>query len=490
MRSAGILLATLTLSVSLPRAGAQAPSYTVEFLGSAASLSDMNNSGEVIGSMTSASSFRAWVARPGHPITLLPLPPGRQSSFANSINDLGVIVGQASAAYSPEFGGVAIAWFPNAGGGYDVVELGALPGHALSNATANNNVGDIVGTSSNGTYRYPVRFTPQGVVDLTSTGVFDPKGINDARVLVDATGKRLDLTTLSVQSLGVPMGQPSNYNAVYTRAINASGQVIGEAILATSTNCDRQAARFTDGIGWQILSGCGSGNAAVAINALGDTVMRLNLAPYVLLEGLGTFRIEDLIVAPVGHWFLFNSYGLSVNDSRRLAVFGHNPTTGESGVLLLTPQGTVGTPGCAGDGSGGSCPCGNSSAVASGQGCVNSSGGGAKLSASGSASVSASNLVLLLSDAPAFQPAVFLQGSPGMQPLPFLDGLLCLAAPVLRLQPIQTNAAGTGASSVPIALVGGAQPGHTWVYQAWFRDPQGPCGTGSNLSASLRVVWQ
>jgi hypothetical protein len=185
-------------------------------------------------------------------------------------------------------------------------------------------------------FRFPVLFMAQGgVQDLSSTGVFDPKEINDHRVLVDDYARRLDLNTMIVEDLGLPGG---SYRTSVGEAINNSGQVAGSVILATSTNCDHRAARYTNGIGWEVLSSCGSANSVWDMNDLGDVVMRLNIAPYVRFEGNGTFLIEDLIVANVGHWYVINGYGLAINNARQLAVPASNPATNESGIILLTQR--------------------------------------------------------------------------------------------------------------------------------------------------------
>jgi hypothetical protein len=36
---------------------------------------------------------------------------------------------------------------------------------------------------------------------------------------------------------------------------------------------------------------------------------------------------------------------------------------------------------------------------------------------------------------------------------------------------------------------GAIDPGDTWRFQAWYRDPAGPCGTGFNLSNGLEVTF-
>jgi hypothetical protein len=69
--------------------------------------------------------------------------------------------------------------------------------------------------------------------------------------------------------------------------------------------------------------------------------MQLNVAVWVNLIGFGAFRVEDLISDENGHWFVINSYGNALNNSRQIAVQATNPTTGESGAVLLTPEGSA-----------------------------------------------------------------------------------------------------------------------------------------------------
>jgi hypothetical protein len=330
-----ILVSGLALLPSLTEA--QTPRYHVEFLGTFFP-GRISENGEIIGTTSVSGNQRGYVTSSGHPLQLLPLPDGMISSNAIDVNEQGVIVGAVSPYYTPEFSGRAVAWDPDGVGGFTVRLLGELPGQALSRAAAVNNAGDIVGYSSNGTYRYPVLFTaPGGVMDLTSTGVFDPVDINDRRVLVDRsfTVKRLDLNTMIVEDLGTP---PGSYLATSAAAINEAGQVGGNAILTGGGNCDRVAARYTDGVGWQIFSGCGQGNGVSDMNEQGDAVMYLNVAPYVRFEGLGTFLVEDLIVNDIGHWYVSNYSGVTINSARWIAVFATNQVTGQSGALLLTPE--------------------------------------------------------------------------------------------------------------------------------------------------------
>jgi hypothetical protein len=340
--------ASLVVAISLLSAPARAggpPAYTAQYLGGGTASAAMNESAVAVGTTTSGG-VRGWVASIEAGFALLPLPPGMASSWANDINDAGVIVGAVSASSSPEFGGEAASWTPDGAGGYAIALLGKLPGHVRSNATALNNAGDIVGYSSDGTYRLPVLFLGGGSVqNLLATGIFDPQDVNDQRMVVDSsfTVKRLDLNTMQVLDLGVPPGPPA-YLATDSAAINESNQVAGLAITAGNPNCDRLAARWSPEVGWQVLSQCGSSNGAYDINDHGDVVMRLNLAPYVRFEGVGTFKIEDLIQSEVGHWYAINSFGLAINNARQMMIWASNDTTGENGAVLLTPV-PVETPG-------------------------------------------------------------------------------------------------------------------------------------------------
>ena len=337
--TATLLIAILTNIATPPVAQADPPSYRAQFITpnfDSIIVLAMNEAGDVIGVN---SSYRAWVSIAGAPAVLLPLPPGATNSWATDINDSGMIVGVAGPNASPDFGGKAIAWIPDGSGGYTILQYGTLPGHVTSYATAVNNLGEAVGYSSNGTYRYPVLFTDSGEIqDLSATGVFDPADINDQRVLVDHsfTCKRLDLNTMIVEDLGVPAGPPS-YLASTGAAINEFGEVAGLAIYACCPNCDRVAATYSDETGWQVLSVCGQSNGVYDLNDFGDVVMRVIIEYYVRYSDLGTFRIEDLIISDAGHWYILTNSGLAINNSRQLAVSATNPATNLTGILLLTP---------------------------------------------------------------------------------------------------------------------------------------------------------
>jgi uncharacterized membrane protein len=162
--------------------GGEPPNYSVQFITpdiDANNASAMNNAGDVVGTTPYS---RAWVSRGGESAVLLPLPLNTEYSFANDINEGGMIVGSVNTGpYS--WMGKAAAWIPNGEGGYDILQYGTLPGHPASSALALNNVGDVVGYSFTGMFRIPVRFiAPGNIEDLSATGIFDPVSINDQRV--------------------------------------------------------------------------------------------------------------------------------------------------------------------------------------------------------------------------------------------------------------------------------------------------------------------
>jgi hypothetical protein len=483
-----LVLAALTLSALV--AAQSPPTFSIELLGSATGAVALNNAGEVVGSAPfGLAAERAWVAAPGRTQTHLPLPPGRMSSRAYDINELGVIAGVVSSvAYAdPSFGGVGALWTPNGAGGYTVQELGRLPGDIGSAATALNDIGDVVGHSQGSQYRRAVLFTATGVLDLTPTGAFDPKGVNNQRLVVCYAQhcSRLDLNTLVLQDLGVP---PGSFNNVLGSAINEAGQVSATAIVSTSTSCIGVAARYTDGVGWETYGSCGPHHGAASINARGDLTMLSIQSPYPYFEGIGNFALQPQIVTPNGTWLPgLLATGL-VNDTRQIAITAQNPSTSQYGTVLLTPLTYVGVAVCAGDGLMAPCPCGNDTAPGAHEGCRNATGRGARLLATGSASVVADDLVFEASQVAPMSVGLLVQGLPGT-PTPVYDGLLCLTAPARRLEVLTFDATGHATSASSLVAAGGVLPGDTRVYQVWYRDVGGPCGSSANVTRAVRVDW-
>jgi len=132
-------------------------------------------------------------------------------------------------------------------------------------------------------------------------------------------------------------------------------------------------------------------------------------------------------------------------------------------------------------------------------GCANSTGQGAVLQACGSATVMTDDIELQSRWMPKSVPGIIIMG-----PRPdesFLgDGILCVGPgdkglfrfPGGNSGPEGVITLGPGIvaySHANFPMAGHIQAGDTWYFQAWYRDPNGPCGSGFNLSNGLKVEF-
>lgn len=154
---------------------------------------------------------------------------------------------------------------------------------------------------------------------------------------------------------------------------------------------------------------------------------------------------------------------------------------------------SVGAISCLGDTG---CPCGNDVLGANTEGCANTSGRGGRLVAFGQASVSADGVLLTLSQLGAgggAQNVLLFQGTTTIAGVPFSDGKRCVAGSLVRLgglDPSGPSANFPPAGSEGLALRGFLPAsGGTRHYQAWYRNPGGPCGAGANLTNALSINW-
>jgi len=142
-------------------------------------------------------------------------------------------------------------------------------------------------------------------------------------------------------------------------------------------------------------------------------------------------------------------------------------------------------------------PCGNDFGAA---GCATSNGLGARLLAGGSNSVAEDDLVLSARGVPRDQFGLLYMGM-GTIEVPFGDGLRCVSSGGAGLFRFPAMFSGTEGliqlgpglveftqTSFPFA--GQIRAGQTWNFQAWFRDPGGPCNRGFNLSNAVGVVFR
>ena len=110
--------------------------------------------------------------------------------------------------------------------------------------------------------------------------------------------------------------------------------------------------------------------------------------------------------------------------------------------------------------------------------------------------MSADDLVLQVEGlAPAGSAILYMGVLPPVFPLH--NGLRCVGGQSYRFPPQSigsgTITLGPGLGALAESLHGAAAQlvsPSTWCFQAWYRDPEGPCGQPSNLSNGLRVELQ
>lgn len=145
---------------------------------------------------------------------------------------------------------------------------------------------------------------------------------------------------------------------------------------------------------------------------------------------------------------------------------------------------------CFGDGTGNACPCGNLGAA--GEGCANSTGAGANLTGSGCNTVSNDSLVMNASGIPGGKSALLfgavnrIAGGSGAL---FGDGLRCTGGALQRLGWTTANASGEASWGPGLIASAGYVAGDRRQFQAWYRDPSGPCGSLHNLSNGVEMTF-
>ncbi|MCA8980137.1 MAG: hypothetical protein H6831_12630 [Planctomycetes bacterium] len=143
---------------------------------------------------------------------------------------------------------------------------------------------------------------------------------------------------------------------------------------------------------------------------------------------------------------------------------------------------------CEGDGSTTNCPCANLDPVRGG--CAHSGGHGASLLVGGSQFAELGGLSIGVIDMPPQTPALLFSGRLTGEAVlsPFHDGILCLAGgSVVRHGAGMTDVGGRADFSDAYDPSQGRQPGDEVLLQVWYRDPAGPCGTGSNFTQAVRL---
>jgi hypothetical protein len=119
------------------------------------------------------------------------------------------------------------------------------------------------------------------------------------------------------------------------------------------------------------------------------------------------------------------------------------------------------------------------------------------LRASGTNSVAEDNLVLSVTGMRSNQFGLLFMGQGTHSGLPFGAGIRCVQGQLFRFQPRNSGSGGSFAygpglvatSRTRFAAAGWILSGATWNFQAWYRDPMGPCARGSNASNALGVEF-
>ena len=148
----------------------------------------------------------------------------------------------------------------------------------------------------------------------------------------------------------------------------------------------------------------------------------------------------------------------------------------------------------------GSGPCGNDQPTALPSGCQNSTGSKGFLGPNSGFSVAADELVLSSINLPAGNPALLVMGGSAAR-TPFGDGVLCVAntgaglhryaVGVTMFDGSLVHGPGLGAYAMAnFPANGWHAPGDTWMFQLWYRDPGGPCGSGFNLTNGVAITLE
>ena len=97
---------------------------------------------------------------------------------------------------------------------------------------------------------------------------------------------------------------------------------------------------------------------------------------------------------------------------------------------------------------------------------------------------------------PVNKPGILLASKTLTGGTPFRDGILCLSPQIFRYPVKSTGPFGTftyGPGLVSTSLGFGPNgwilQGQTWNFQAFFRDPLGPCGQTANLSNVIQATF-
>lgn len=121
----------------------------------------------------------------------------------------------------------------------------------------------------------------------------------------------------------------------------------------------------------------------------------------------------------------------------------------------------------------------------------NSTGMAGRMQSQGIASIAVGSFVLWADQLPANKPGLFFYGSSATQQT-LGDGQLCVTGGLFRLPVVNTGSTGVPSHALdfgsPPNAGGQIDPGQTWYFSFWFRDPAGG-SAGYNFADGLKVTF-
>lgn len=258
-------LLSLATTLGLLAAGpAMATTYAVEFVGNAATGVAMNEAGDVVGYAYAADTCGPWclpdyetVAWVGGVRSVLPDSSSTGAHYVTGINADGWVSGYANYDYPR-----ALVWKPGTSG-YEVIELGALPGQTYADTVGIDDAGRVLGWSTTGgaipTASGPYLWTEaDGMQNLADLGFPSQEAWSLSSGGMVATQNywySLDDATL-LHTLTAPPRGYVDYG--YGTVINNAGEQARFLITTSSSSSYVYAHRYhTDGT-WASLGASGS----------------------------------------------------------------------------------------------------------------------------------------------------------------------------------------------------------------------------------------